>query len=140
VTSLDSTGTVFLYSTFLGGAGADVGNAIAVDPSGAYVTGSTACGAPCTATDFPTTPGSASPFGPPFEPAGVTDAFVTKLSLSGTRVYSTFLGGINADEGLAIVVDGNNSAIVTGSTASANFPVTAGTSLSPKRCRPFSRS
>ena len=126
MTSLDSTGTVFLYSTFLGGAGADVGNAIAVDPTGAYVTGSTACGAPCTATDFPTTPGSASPFGPPFEPAGVTDAFVTKLSLSGTRVYSTFLGGINADEGLAIVVDGNNSAIVTGSTASANFPVTAG--------------
>jgi hypothetical protein len=129
VARLDSGGTVLLYSTFLGGAGTDVGNAIAVDTTGAaYVTGSTTCAAaPCsTATDFPTTPGVIAPLRPPGEAAGVTDVFVTKLDATGLRVYSTYLGGTGADEGLGIVVDALGDAIVTGGTASANFPITAG--------------
>jgi beta-propeller repeat-containing protein len=129
VARLDRGGTVLLYSTLLGGAGTDVGNAIAVDTTGAaYATGSTTCAtAPCsTATDFPTTPGVAAPLRPPGEAAGVTDVFVTKLSPAGLRVYSTYLGGTGADEGLGIVVDAVGDAIVTGGTASANFPITAG--------------
>lgn len=129
VTSLNSTGTALRYSTFLGGAGTDVGNAIAVDGAGsAYVTGSTTCAAaPCpTVTDFPTTPGAFAPLRPPGEAAGVTDAFVTKLDAIGALVYSTFLGGTAADEGLGIVIDASDHAIVTGGSASTDFPLTVG--------------
>ena len=50
VAKLDSTGTALIYSTYLGGAGADTAAAIAVDSSGdAFVTGTT------TSADFPTT-------------------------------------------------------------------------------------
>ena len=128
VTKLNPTGSLLIYSTFLGGLGTEVGNAITVDATGAaYVTGSTTCAAaPCsTVTDFPTTPGVASPLRPPGEAAGVTDVFVSKLDAVGSVVYSTYLGGTGADEGLGIVVDQLGNAIVTGGTASANFPVTS---------------
>ena len=129
VTSLNGTGTALRYSTFLGGAGTDVGNAIAIDGAGsAYVTGSTTCAAaPCpTVTDFPTTPGAFAPLRPPGEAAGVTDAFVTKLDAVGAFVYSTYLGGTGADEGLGIVIDASDHAIVTGGSASTDFPLTVG--------------
>jgi hypothetical protein len=129
VTRLTPAGTGLVYSTYLGGAGTDVGNAIALDAAGAaYVAGSTTCAAaPCsTVTDFPTTAGVLQPLRPPGEPAGVTDAFVTKLDALGGPVYSTYLGGIGADEGLGILVDDLGDAFVTGGTASANFPITAG--------------
>ncbi|HKQ66536.1 MAG TPA: CFI-box-CTERM domain-containing protein [Methylomirabilota bacterium] len=129
VTRLSPSGAGLVYSTFLGGAGTDVGNAITVDAAGAaYVTGSTTCAAaPCSSlTDFPTTPGVIQAVRPPGEPAGVTDAFVTKLDAFGGPIYSTYLGGIAADEGLGIVVDDLGDAIVTGGTSSANFPFSAG--------------
>ncbi|MDQ3135744.1 MAG: SBBP repeat-containing protein [Acidobacteriota bacterium] len=72
VTKFNQAGSALVYSTYLGGSGADDGQGIAVDSSNnAYVTGST------TSTDFPTlnpiqsTNGGGSPFG---------DAFVTKLN------------------------------------------------------------
>src|SRR5262249_62050791 len=49
----------------------------------------------------------------------------TKLSPVGVPVYSTFIGGVGADDGLGIVVDQFGDAIVTGATASANFPISA---------------
>ena len=55
--------------------------------------------------------------------AGGYDAFVTKLSPSGTAlVYSTYLGGSSNDEGYGIAVDSAGSAYVTGQTFSSNFP------------------
>src|SRR5467141_3211883 len=96
VTQLNATGTALVYSTYLGGAGTDVGNAIAVDGTGAaYITGSTTCaGAPCDlSTDFPTTGGVVQTTRPVGEGAGVTDTFVTKLTPAGVRSYSTLLGG-----------------------------------------------
>src|SRR6266850_1004063 len=86
VTRLDPTGSFLIYSTFLGGLGSDVGNAITVDAtSAAYVTGSTTClAAPCsTATDFPTTPGVTSAF-PAF--TGALQAFLTKLNTTASAV------------------------------------------------------
>jgi len=134
VTQLNAAGTALVYSTYLGGAGTDVGNAIAVDGTGAaYITGSTACAAaPCVAsTDFPTTGGVVQTTRPVGEGAAVTDAFVTKLRPAGDLSYSTFLGGTFGDEGLAIKVDGVGNAYLTGGTSSggappAGFPVTAG--------------
>src|SRR5438445_729384 len=141
VVKLNSTFTARTYSTYLGGTtGDDAGRGIAVDATGsAYVTGFTAstdstawAGAPCdVATDFPTTAGVVQTTRPVGEGAGVTDAFVTKLTPAGVRSYSTLLGGTLGDEGLAIKVDAVGNAYVTGGTSSggappAGFPVTAG--------------
>ena len=129
VAKLNGTGTARLYSTFLGGAGNDVGNAIAVDTAGAaFVTGSTTCaGPPCSiAGDFPTTGGVVQPIRPTGQAGGVTDAFVTRLTPAGVISYSTFLAGTSADEGLGIAVDALGNAFVTGGSASADFPVTTG--------------
>ena len=118
VTKLNAGGSALVYSTFLGGSGNDEGFGIAVDGNGsAYVTGKTG------SLDFPMTVGAFHTTS-----GGGTDAFVTKLDPSGSAlVYSTFLGGNNTDEGHGIALDAAGSAYVTGVTASADFPVTAGT-------------
>jgi len=110
---VDPTGSSLVYSTYLGGSGAEWGYAIALDSGGnAYVTGITF------STDFPTTAGA-------FQPAGSAGAFVTKLDPAGSAlVYSTYLG--NGAQGRGIAVDGGGNAYVTGLTDSADFPTTAG--------------
>jgi hypothetical protein len=110
---------VLSYSTYLGGNSGDSGAAIAVDASGnAYVTGNTS------STDFPTTAGA---FQVSFGGNINGDAFVTKLNPAGTAlVYSTYLGGIDLDQGSGIAVDADGNAYVTGYTRSNNFPITAG--------------
>jgi len=106
---------VLSYSTYLGGASDDFGNAIAVDPNGAaYVTGST------TSINFPTAGAVQTSSG------GGSDAFVTKLNPAGSAlVYSAYLGGSDADLSSAIAVDAEGAAYVTGTTYSTNFPTTA---------------
>src|SRR5439155_834674 len=113
VTKLNPTGSALVYSTYLGGSGFDSGFRIAVDGAGnAYVTGDTF------STNFPTTSGAfQTTFG-----GGVRDAFVTKLNPTGSAlVYSTYLGGSEADGGRAIAVDAAGNAYVTGITLSMNF-------------------
>src|SRR5207244_2399077 len=111
VAKLKAAGTTLAYSTYIGGSGIDHGNGIAVDASGnVYITGDTA------STDFPTL-NAQQP-----ATAGNVDAFVTKLDASGTRAYSTYLGGSNDDNGSGIAVDGSGAAYVTGNTRSTNFP------------------
>jgi uncharacterized protein (TIGR03437 family) len=116
VAKLNPAGSALVYSTYLGGTDDDYGYAIATDSSGnAYVTGLTY------SSDFQKTDGSLQAYG------GGGDAFVTKLNPTGTAlVYSTFLGGTGEDLALGLAVDGAGVAVLTGSTASANFPATAG--------------
>ncbi len=101
------------YSTYLGGGGNDVGNAIAVDSAGnAYVTGVT------TSINFPGA--STSLIQPNW--AGSDDVFVTKLNAAGNAVvYSTYLGGNGGDTGFAIAVDSTDNAYVTGETNSSGI-------------------
>jgi hypothetical protein len=117
VAKVSATGSSLVYSTYLGGAGDENGSGIAIDSSGcAYVTGYTM------SSNFPITSGAYRT-----TYVGNQDAFVTKLSSSGTTlVYSTYLGGSAADSGQGIAVDAVNCAYVTGYTESANFPTTGG--------------
>ncbi|HEV2425824.1 MAG TPA: choice-of-anchor D domain-containing protein [Terriglobia bacterium] len=103
-----------VYSTFLGGAGNDLGYGIAVDSSGnAYVAGST------TSSAFPVTSGA-------YQTAlkGSEDAFAAKLDAGGSTLsYSTYLGGSGVDSAAAIAIDSTGDAFVTGNTQSTDFPV-----------------
>ena len=117
-----------LHSTFIGGGREDLGQSIALDPTGAaYITGYTL------STDFPTTPGA-------FQASCGScaqfyyDAFVSKVSPDGsTLVYATYLGGSREDcfysyagDSCTIAVDAAGSAYVAGYTLSEDFPVTPG--------------
>ena len=124
VAKLNPAGSALVYSTYLGGSGADGGfdahNNIVVDASGnAYVTGTT------TSSDFPTTPGAFQTT--PGDGFGrFQDAFVSKLNAAGSAlVYSTYLGATDTG-GFGIAVDASGNAFVAGFTNSADFPTTAG--------------
>ncbi|MBL8294339.1 MAG: SBBP repeat-containing protein [Bryobacterales bacterium] len=113
VLKLNPAGNALVYSTYLGGSGADRGFGIAVDSSGAaYVTGETS------SSDFPLV----SPV--QTVPGGDADAFVTKVNSTGSAfLYSTRLGGNGQDVSAAVAVDSSGRAVITGLTASSTFPV-----------------
>jgi hypothetical protein len=119
VTKLNAAGNAVLYSTYLGGAAEDSGQGIAVSSDGvATVTGDTA------SANFPRFSAAQSTFG------GITDAFVTRLNADGQPVYSTYLGGSDADVGNGIAVDEGGNAYVSGVTSSPSMPGTAANVLS----------
>ena len=133
VTKFSPDGSSLVYSTYLGGNGADHGYAIAVDSSGnAYVTGLT------TSPNFPVTSGAYQTVCAPVpNNTGASSAssncnsfdysvFLTKLNATGTAlVYSTFLGGYaNWSYATAVAVDTAGRAYVAGNEndiCSANY-------------------
>jgi hypothetical protein len=149
VAKLNPTGTALVYSTYLGGSGlggsstapltpcaGDASSALAVDSAGdAYVAGI------AFSSDFPVTQGAfqvTNRFS--YKGWSGPNAFVAKLNPSGTAlVYSTYLGGsggfivedpafplAGGDQATGLAIDNSGNAHITGSTASADFPVTAG--------------
>jgi hypothetical protein len=56
---------------------------------------------------------------------GLFDAFVTRVNPAGALVYSTFLGGNGIDSAQAVTLDSQLQALLTGTTASTNFPLLA---------------
>jgi hypothetical protein len=116
VMRLAADGGSRVFSTYLGSTTWDSGRSIAVDDAGAcYVTGTTE-------GNFPTTAGALMTS----KPGGSNDGFVAKFDALGARIYSTYLGGGGFDAGWGIAVDASHAAYITGSTSSANFPVTQG--------------
>ena len=105
---------VVIYSTYIGGSGNDFMRAVGADAAGnAYVVGS------AFSADFPGAPLSNS--GPPQR------GFVLKLNPEGTRlIYATVFGGKQGygTSASGLAVDSGGNAYVTGSTESADFPVT----------------
>ncbi|MCY2954343.1 MAG: SBBP repeat-containing protein, partial [Planctomycetota bacterium] len=98
-----------LWSTYLGGNSYDYGYGIAVDGSGnVLVTGRTVSSG-WTSGGFDTS----------YNWNG--DAFVAKLSPSGAHLWSTYLGGIDTDEGYGIAVDGAGNVLMTGRTVSSGW-------------------
>jgi hypothetical protein len=118
-----AVGDQLQYSTYVGGTGNDVGNAIALDSTtNVYITGTT------NSTDviaLATIPFQAAN-------AGGGDAFLAKLSsftpsttstttTTVTELYFTYLGGTGNDIGLSVAADSVQGARVAGSTTSANL-------------------
>ncbi len=112
VTKIDSSGSVILYSTYLGGTDAEIVWDIDVSTSGqVYLTGFTS------SPDFPLVNSYDESYN------GSGDVFVSSLSSSGDElIYSTYLGGSEYEEGDGIVVDGNGNVFISGWTLSSDFP------------------
>ncbi|MFN7971927.1 MAG: SBBP repeat-containing protein [Acidobacteriota bacterium] len=115
VAKLDPVNNALLYSTYLGGTGADYSQELDVSPAGdTIVVGHTS------SSDFPLKNALQPTFG------GNIDAFVAKIDAGGsTLVFSTFLGGSDWDFGTSIVRDTSGNIYLGGTTKSTDFP-TAG--------------
>ena len=112
----DPTGASLLYSTYLGGSGADEALAIALDGSGLpYIAGYTF------SSNFPTQNALQASL------SGSTDAFITEIDPgTSSLIFSTYLGGSGSESAQSIAIDSVGSIYVTGETTSSSFPVTTG--------------
>jgi len=119
VTMLSPSGSALVYSTFLGGAGVDVVNGIALDrANNVTLAGGTQ------SSDFPVNSGAFQPVygGADGVPSAFGDGFVTRLNSLGAILTSTFLGGRGADRLTGVAVDDLGQTYVLGETVSADFP------------------
>jgi len=113
VMKINSAGDTLLYSTFIAGTNEDYPQDIVVDAAGnAYVTGFTY------SSSFPTLHAY------DYIHNGVNDGFIFKLNSAGNGlIFSTFLGGNDADHPMAIAIDTSNNVYIFGETDSLDFPL-----------------
>ncbi|MGC9516166.1 MAG: SBBP repeat-containing protein [Methanomicrobiales archaeon] len=118
-----------LYSTYIGGSSTYTGSlannrshSLDIDALGnVYITGYT------DASNYPTTPGAYQTI-----KAGTTDtdSIISKIAPNGLGnsdlLYSTYIGGTNADRAHAITLDNIGNVYITGYTYSASHPITSG--------------
>ncbi len=112
ITELDPSGSGVVFSTYFGGTVGDEAFGLALDPAAnIYVTGITA------SPDFPL----ANAFQPTLK--GSVEAFLTQFNPGASQlIYSTYLGGSDADFARGVAVDSFGEAFVTGWTSSTDFP------------------
>jgi hypothetical protein len=114
VVKFDSNGTR-IWGTYAGGNDWDDGYGFGVDSTGNVAVLLT------TATSGLQTSGMTS------KPGGSSyDILILKLSPSGARLWSTYIGGNGTEYGYAGASDIDDNIIVTGWTNSSNFPTTTG--------------
>lgn len=105
------------WATWYGGLQNDYGTALTADAAGdVYVTGYTSSSA------FPVSSAvqGTKNFG--------YDAFIIRLNTNASVQWATFYGGDDDDKARAITIDdAGNNILITGTTLSGGFPVTAGT-------------
>ncbi len=118
IEKVNPAGTAYLLSTFLGGSGIDYGNAITLDSSGnIYVAGYT------NSKNFPTV----KPVQASLASTSGYNVFVAELNAAGSALlFSTYFGGSVNDLATGIALDKDGSIVITGQTASPNFPTTSG--------------
>jgi hypothetical protein len=102
---------VFQFSTYLASSSYDIPAAVTTDSAGnIYVAGYSGPG-------FPIVNGIQATI------AGSEDAYIAKLDPTGhTLLYSTYLGGSQANYPGAIAIDGGGNIIVAGTSSSNDFP------------------
>ena len=113
IAKLNGTTGALKFSTFMGGAGNDIGRGIAVLSTGdAYMVGESA------SDNFPLK-------NQLYSYQGLRDVILVKIKADATAVlYSTYLGGSNDDVGTSVTVDRwDNIVYIAGYTSSINFPV-----------------
>jgi Beta-propeller repeat len=113
---------ILAYSTYLGGTGQDQINAVHLAPNGhLYMVGQTAT------QDIPAINGAYDN-----DNFGLVDIFLAIVDTTQTGgdqlIYFSYLGGSSNDIPLAVAVDANGVAYMTGTTTSTDFPM-AGNSL-----------
>jgi hypothetical protein len=123
VTKINAAGSALVYSTYLGGSGADRAFGIAIDSSGdAYITGS------ANSTDFPVTSNAYQTTNlAAFNNGAVV--FLTELNPAGSaELYSTYFGGANSfgDTGYGISLGSGGAVYFAGITGASDFPITSG--------------
>ena len=116
VMKFDPSGNL-LFSTFLGGAQNEQGEAIQVDANGLiYLGGSTG------STDFPVTSNAYQETS-----GGNTDAFFSVISNDGSQlIYSTYLGGSGSENISRMVMDSTGAFFMTGAATAVGLPASAG--------------
>jgi hypothetical protein len=109
-------GASLVYATYLGGEGADLAYALAVEPGGAAVVagGTQSDDFPATDGAFRATRGAAGEAG-----------FVARLAPGGSTLsWATFVGGAGNTSVRAIRLGAGGDAFLGGTTSSSDFPVT----------------
>lgn len=115
----DNPDHLFL-STYLGGEGFDVGEALVLDDNeNILITGY---------TDLIEFSRAIGVFSPVIADDEDDDIFIFKLSSDGANlVFCTFMGGNNDDRSNSLVLDSNSNIVITGETWSSDYPTTEGT-------------
>jgi len=98
-----------LWSTYLGGAGQDWANAVAVNPQGEILV------AGYTASNGWVSGGGDTTYG------SNGDAFVAKLSAAGVLLWASYIGGSEKDDAFGVSVDGAGNVFVAGGTFSEGW-------------------
>ena len=117
VAKFDPSGTVLLFSTYLGGGGNDIAGGVAVDAGfNVIVAGTT------NSSDFPVM----NAYQPSQGTSAANHVFVSKVDAAGQHLlYSTYLRGTATETASGVAVDNKNKIYLTGTTDSTDFPVTA---------------
>jgi hypothetical protein len=111
-----------VFFAYIGGSGADSGNAIAVDSvQSVHVTGS------ASANLQVLDPYQDPPYNGGVYGGGASDAFVALVSTTvftgNTGNYTTYLGGSALDQGTGIAIDNTGTTYIGGVTQSSDFPI-----------------
>jgi hypothetical protein len=124
VAKVNAAGTGLIYCGYIGGAGYDYGDGIAVDSSGnGYITGNTESDE----SSFPIMVGPDLTFN-----GGWADAFVAKVNAAGTGlIFCGYIGGSDDDFGLDIAVANTSDTYISGYAVSneSSFPIMVGPDL-----------
>lgn len=103
------------WATYYGGSGSDAGYGMLVEGNGDIVmSGRT------TSIDFPVSTGGQ------VTNAGSRDAFIVKMSASGTRLWATYFGGSGDEEQPVVSANTAGKFTLAGYTNSPDMPVTGG--------------
>ncbi|MGY5876765.1 MAG: hypothetical protein RTU30_13535 [Candidatus Thorarchaeota archaeon] len=114
VVKLRSDGQELLYSSYLGGSGADYGARVVIDGYNTlHITGQTR------SSNFPVS------YWPDTSLGGSVDAFLTRVNVTdGSMISSGYVGGSRDDLGMDLEIDSDGYLHLVGRTMSTDFPVT----------------
>lgn len=114
VAKLNPSGNALLFSTLMGGTGADSGNAIAVDTNGTVlVAGDT------TSANLPVSAGAFQP-----RSGGNQDVVIVRIAGDGRSLLAlSYFGGGALDHVASMKLDSAGNVVFGGSTTSSNLPV-----------------